>query len=41
LKRHGYDKEPDFIWNKNRLAMEKEEMKRQMLKVINKKQVNK
>jgi len=28
LKRHGFDKEPDFIWNKNRLAMEKEEMKR-------------
>jgi len=38
MKRHGIDtKTPDFIWNKNRLAMEKEAIKRQMLNVINKK----
>ena len=38
MKRHGFDtKNPDFIWNKNRLAMEKEAIKRQMLNVINKK----
>jgi len=38
MKKHGYDtKIPDFIWNKNRMAMEKEELKKQMLNVINKK----
>ena len=38
MKRHGFDpKTPDFIWNKNRLAMEKEAIKKQMLNVINKK----
>lgn len=38
LKRHGFDtKNPDFIWNKNRLALEKEAIKRQMLNVIKKK----
>jgi len=38
MKRHGFDpKTPDFIWNKNRLAMEKEAIKQQMLKVIQKK----
>lgn len=37
MKRKGIDpKTPDFIWNKNRLAMEKEAIKQQMLKVINK-----
>ena len=30
-------KTPDFIWNKNRFVMEKEQMKAQMLKVLNKK----
>ena len=30
-------KTPDFIWNKNRLVLEKEQMKAQMLKVLNKK----
>lgn len=34
-------KTPDFIWNKNRLALEKEAIKRQMLNVINKKPVKK
>lgn len=39
MKRHGFDtKTPDFIWNKNRLALEKEAIKKQMLNVINKKQ---
>ena len=28
--------QPDFIWNKNRLHLEKEQIKQQMLKVINK-----
>jgi hypothetical protein len=29
MKRHGYDlKTPSFIWNKNRLALEKEAIKR-------------
>ena len=38
IKRHGYDtKHPDFIWNKNRLALEKEQIKQQMMKVIEKK----
>jgi hypothetical protein len=38
MKRHGFDpKVPDFIWNKNRLALEKEQIKAQMMKVINKK----
>ena len=38
LKQNGWDaKTPDFIWNKNRLAMEKEAMKAQMMKVLQKK----
>lgn len=38
MKRNGFDvKTPDFVWNKNRLALEKEAIKRQMLNVINKK----
>ena len=38
MKRHDFNtKTPDFIWNKNRLALEKEEMKKAMLKVIDKK----
>ena len=28
LKKNGYDNEPDFIWNKNRLALEKEAIKK-------------
>jgi len=39
MKRHEIDtKTPDFIWNKNRLVLEKEAIKRQMMNVINKKQ---
>ena len=38
MKRHGFNtKTPDFIWNKNRLVLEKEQIKQQMLKVIEKK----
>lgn len=38
MKRHGFDtKFPDFIWNKNRLVLEKEAIKRQMMNVIKKK----
>jgi len=37
MTRHGYDtKIPDFIWNKNRLALEKEAIKQQMLRAIKK-----
>ena len=39
MKRNEIDtKTPDFIWNKNRLVLEKEAIKRQMMNVINKKQ---
>ena len=42
MKRHGFDtRNPDFIWNKNRLVLEKEAIKRQMLNVINKKTAKK
>ena len=42
MKKNGFDtKTPDFIWNKNRLVLEKEAIKRQMLNVINKKPVKK
>ena len=42
MKRHGFDtRNPDFIWNKNRLVLEKEAIKRQMLNVINKKPAKK
>ena len=38
MKSNGIDvKIPDFIWNKNRLALEKEAIKKQMKNVINKK----
>lgn len=38
MKKNGFDpKIPDFIWNKNRLVLEKEAIKRQMLNAINKK----
>ena len=37
MKRNNFDpKTPDFIWNKNRLALEKEQIKAQMMKAINK-----
>ena len=42
MKRHNFDvKTPDFIWNKNRLVLEKEAIKRQMLNVIKKKPAKK
>jgi len=42
MKKNDIDaKTPDFIWNQNRLALEKEEMKKQMLNVINKKKKTK
>ena len=38
MKRNGFDtKTPDFVWNKNRLLIEKEVMKQQMMKVLSKK----
>ena len=38
MKRHSFDtRTPDFIWNKNRLVLEKEAIKRQMMDVIKKK----
>ena len=37
MKKNDVDpKVPFFIWNQNRLAMEKQAMKEQMMKVINK-----
>lgn len=42
MKRNALDtKNPDFIWNKNRLVLEKEAIKKQMMNVINKKPVKK
>ena len=38
MKRHGFDTQnPDFFFNKNKLVLEKEAIKREMLNVINKK----
>jgi hypothetical protein len=35
MKKHDINqKTPDFIWNKNRLVLEKEQMKAQMMKVL-------
>jgi len=37
MERHNYDmKTPDFIWNKNRLFLEKEALKQNMMRVISK-----
>ena len=37
MKNNGWDpKVPDFIWNKNRLYLEKEQLKQNMMKVISK-----
>ena len=37
MKKNGWDpKVPDFIWNKNRLVMEKEALKQNLMQVINK-----
>jgi hypothetical protein len=42
MKRHSFNlKTPDFIWNKNRLVLEKEQIKQQMMKVIEKKPAKK
>ena len=42
MKKNGIDpKTPAFIWNKSKLEMEKAAIKRQMLKVINKKPIKK
>ena len=38
MERHNIDKKtPNFLWNKNRLALEKEAMKQEMIKILNKK----
>lgn len=37
MERHGFDlKVPDFIWNKNRLVLEKEALKQNMLRALQK-----
>ncbi len=37
MKKNGWDpKVPDFIWNKNRLVLEKEALKQNLMKVISK-----
>ena len=37
MRKNGWDpKVPDFIWNKNRLVLEKEALKQNLMKVINK-----
>jgi len=37
MERHNFElRTPDFIWNKNRLAMERQNLKEQMMRVINK-----
>jgi hypothetical protein len=37
MERNAFDtKTPDFIWNKNRLFLEKEALKQNMMKVLNK-----
>jgi len=42
MKMNGIDnRNPYFIWNKNRLVLEKEAIKRQMMNVINKKPAKK
>ena len=42
MKKNEIDpKTPDFIWNKNRLVLEKEAIKKQMMNVINKKPAKK
>lgn len=37
MERHNFDlRTPDFIWNKNRLFLERQTLKESMLRVINK-----
>ena len=39
LTKHNFDAtNPDFIWNKNRLEIEKAQMKKEMMALLNKKQ---
>lgn len=39
MERNGYDlRTPDFIWNKNRLAIEKQQLKENMKKALQAKQ---
>jgi len=41
MERHGFDlKAPDFIWNKNRLFLERETLKQSMMRVIAKPEAN-
>jgi hypothetical protein len=42
MTKNGIDKKvSDFIWNKNRLVLEKEAIKKQMMNVIKKKPAKK
>mmetsp|Transcript_92 Transcript_92/g.122 ORF Transcript_92/g.122 Transcript_92/m.122 type:complete len:89 (+) Transcript_92:802-1068(+) len=37
MERHNFDpRTPDFIWNKNRLFLERQTLKESMMRVINK-----
>jgi len=37
MERHNFDiRTPDFIWNKNRLSLERQTLKESMMRVINK-----
>lgn len=37
MERHNFDlRTPDFIWNKNRLSLERQALKEQMLRAIKK-----
>jgi hypothetical protein len=37
MERNGFDvKTPDFIWNKNRLVLEKEALKQNMMRALQK-----
>ena len=37
MERHNFElRTPDFVWNKNRLQLERQSLKEQMMRVINK-----
>ena len=37
MERHNFElRTPDFVWNKNRLQLERQNLKEQMMRVINK-----
>lgn len=41
MERNGFDlKTPDFIWNKNRLVLEKEALKQNMMRALQKPATN-